>query len=174
MEEYREGRREAGIDPTNKINYSSCFSWKGRAGRRRDPHVGGNLPAFKLKAPHTQPALCRREPPPGGRPVWTRPPRSPSTGARAQAAPKGRGRPGSVLCPDGSGGGGGGGAERPHSSCYRVRAGFTAARRGGGFLAFLSFVFGVCERLRGLARRRWVGGGMGRGRPCGGGGWQKC
>lgn len=174
MEGCRERWRQAGIDPTNKINYSSCFSWKGRAGSR-DPHVGGNLPTFKFKAPLTQPALCRRESPPGGRPVWTHSPRSPSTGARAQAAPKGRTSPGSVLCPDGSGRRGGGrGAERPYPSCCRVLAGFIPSRWGGGFLAFLSFIFGVCERLRSLARRRWVGGGMGRGRPCGGGGWQKC
>lgn len=165
MEEYREGRREAGIDPTNKINYSSCFSWKGRAGRRRDPHVGGNLPAFKLKAPHTQPALCRREPPPGGRPVWTRPPRSPSTGARAQAAPKGRGRPGSVLCPDGSGGGGGGGRRDripAATACVRVLPLLGGEGASWRFLASFSGSASGCGAWRGGGG--WVVGWEGGGR----------
>lgn len=111
MEGCRERWRQAGIDPTNKINYSSCFSWKGRAGSR-DPHGGGNLPTFKFKAPLTQPALSRREPPPGGRPVWTHSPPVPSAPEpEHRQLPKGERVPAPYSAPTGAGGGGEGGGE---------------------------------------------------------------
>lgn len=162
MEQYRERCRQAGIDPTNKINYSSCFSWKGRVGSR-DPHVGGNLPTFKFKAPLTQPALCRREPTPG-RPVWTHSPRSPSTGARPHAAPKGRMRPGSVLCPDGSGRRRWGRRDRIPAAAASVRVLSLLGEEGASwrFLALFSGSANGCGAWRGGGG--WVVGWEGGGR----------
>lgn len=177
---WREGWRDAGRDGDRQESIPLTKSIihrvsHGRAGPGVEtPTAGGTCPPSSLRLPSLSQLYAEGNlPPGGGRCGHILPPfpqhRSPSTGS-SQRANESRLR----TLPQREREEGGRGAERPYPSCCRVLAGFIASRWGGGFLAFLSFIFGVCERLRSLARRRWVGGGMGRGRPCGGGGWQKC